>query len=89
VSIYCECECSEFKESVCNVKQNTADRRYTPTPNPSLPWPLLLPVAGVVAACCPLSLLLLPIADTSWCPLPVLAFACVVAVVADPTTHGE
>jgi len=48
------------------------------------PWSLLLPVVGVVAACCPL-----PIADTAWCPLPVAAVVCVVAVVADPTTHGE
>jgi len=47
------------------------------------PWQLLL-LLPIVAACCRL-----PIADTARCPLPDAAFACVVAVVADPTTHGE
>ena len=83
VLIYCECECSEFKESVMSsrILPFAAARRRQ---SRRCPW--LLPVAGVVAACCTLSVLLLPVANTAWCQLLVAAFACVVV---DPTTHGE
>ena len=66
VLIYCECECLEFKENVCNVEQNTAGCRSTPTPKPSLLLPATIDDAAR-CLCCRLPLSVVAVATTTTC----------------------